>query len=161
MMMITDTDAKWPFFNKYHDNCYIKSHDTRQFVVLKESRESREYRLENKSAKDVIVYKIDGGLIDNNDVLKCDYGIFTEDNTLYFIEFKGADYIHALEQLLSTINILVVRPQVIVDRLNGRVVLSKMNVPAIVSTQEKKLTKLLKEKNGGFIKQCHVLKETI
>lgn len=133
----------------------------RPIIVLKEHQEKREYRLENKSGKDIVVYRIDGGLIDDNNVLKCDYGLFTEDNVLYFVELKGADYIHALEQLLSTVSILVVTPQVKVNKLNARVVLSKMNVPEIIPTQEKKLIKLLKCRNGNLIKHSQVLKEVV
>lgn len=159
--MITNSENNRPFFEAYSDNNYIISHDTRPIIVLKEHREKREYRLENKSSKDIVVYRIDGGLIDDNNVLKCDYGVFTEDNVLYFVELKGADYIHALEQLLSTVSILVVKPQIKVNKLNARVVLSKMNVPEIIPTQEKKLIKLLKCRNGDFIKQSQVLKEVI
>lgn len=159
--MITNSENNRPFFEAYSDNNYIISHDMRPIIVLKEHREKREYRLENKSSKDIVVYRIDGGLIDDNNVLKCDYGVFTEDNVLYFVELKGADYIHALEQLLSTVSILVVKPQIKVNKLNARVVLSKMNVPEIIPTQEKKLIKLLKCRNGDFIKQSQVLKEVI
>ena len=154
-------NSKWPFFEAYFDSKYITIHDTRQIIVLKEPREVREYRVENKSGKDIVVYKIDGGLIDDNNLLKCDFGVYTEDDILFFIELKGSDYIHALEQLLNTVNILVVKPQIKIGSLNARIVLSKMNVPRIIPTQEKKLIKLLKCRNGDFIKQSQVLKEVI
>ena len=135
--MIINVGSKWQFFNNNHDKSYINSHDTRQTIVLKEPRESSEFRLENNSGKEIVVYKIDGGVIDNTNVLKCDFGIFTEDNILYFIELKGTDYIHALEQMLSTIDILIVSLQTSVGQLNARIVLSKMRVPDINVTKEK------------------------
>lgn len=154
-------DGKWPFFSAFNDKKYIISHDERKIVVLREPKESREYRLENKSGKDLVVYQIDGGLIASNAVLKCDFGIYNEDDVLFFVELKGADYIHALEQLISTINILIVKPQINVARLNARIVLSKISVPAIIPTQEKKLQSLVKSRKGDFKKRCRLLKETI
>lgn len=159
--MKIETGKTWSFYTAFHDESYIKWHDTRKNVVLKEPKESREYRIENKNGKEIVVYQIDGGLIKDNNVLKCDNGVLTEDDVLFLIELKGADYIHALEQLLSTINLLIVRRQLKVSSLNTRIVLSKMNIPGIISTQEKKLTKLLKLRNGNHVKQCQVLKDTI
>lgn len=155
------TGVNWPFFSAYNDKRYIQSHDERKIVVLREPKESREYRLENKSSKEVVVYQIDGGIITSNDVQKCDFGVFTEDNILFLVELKGADYIHALEQIISTVGLLLVRPAIQVVRLNARIVLSKVSVPAIMSSQEKKLLAIVKSKGGNLIKQSRVLKETI
>ena len=141
---------KWPFFSAYNDEKYIKSHDQRKIVVLKEPKESREYRLKNKSAKELVVYHVDGGVVSSNDVLKCDYGIYTEDNVLFFVELKGSDYIHALDQMNSTINLLIEKPQIKVARLNTRIVLSKVSVPAILPTQEKMLIRVVKKYKGNY-----------
>lgn len=159
--MKIEVTTDWPFYSAYHRADYIPSHDNRKTVVLREPRESRVYRLENPSQKELVVYKIDGGLISSNDVLKCDNGIYTEDDTLYLIELKGADYIHALEQLLSTISILLQRPQVKVSKLFARIVLSKIRVPAIIPTQEKKLLAQVHSRNGNFDKKCQTLCERI
>ena len=159
--MKINASEKWPFFCAYHDKKYIKSHDQKKIVVLREPREAREYRLENKSVKELVVYQIDGGVISSNDVLKCDYGVFTEDNVLFFVELKGADYIHALDQMNSTINLLIEKPQIKIGQLNARIVLSKVNVPAIVPTQEKKLLLKVKKFKGTFIKQSRKLEEAI
>lgn len=156
-------DEKWPFFNLYHDEEYIQSHDTKKIVALKEKRESREYYLHNQSEQEIIVYKIDGGLIDSDTVIKCDYGIYTEQDVLYLIELKGSDYIHALEQIFSTINVLLKKPNINVRQLNARIVLSKNRTPNILPTQEKKLSSLIKREygNGSLLKQTRKLEETI
>lgn len=159
-MKIKETEAN-PFFNAYHDSGYIISHDSKKTVVLKEPHESREYRMENKVQKEIVVYRIDDGLVSSNDILKCDYGIYTEEDVLYLIELKGADYIHALEQLLSTISVLLERPQVNVSRLNARIVLSKVRVPDIIPSQEKRLLKQVRSRKGDFIKKCQKLCEAV
>lgn len=159
--MKINTGGNWPFFSAYNDSRYIQSHDERKIVVLREPKESREYRLENKSCKELAVYQIDGGIIISNSVPKCDFGVFTEDNVLFLVELKGADYIHALEQMISTIGLLIVRPAIKVACLNARIVLSKVSVPAIMPSQEKKLLALVKSKGGNLIKQSRVLKEII
>lgn len=159
--MKIEVTTERPFYNAYHDTGYIISHDNRKAVVLREPRESRVYRLENPSQKEVVVFRVDGGLISDNDVLKCDNGIYTEDDILYLIELKGTDYIHALEQLLSTINILLQRPQVKVSRLNARIVLSKIRVPDIMPTQEKRLIAQTRNRKGDFVKKCQMLCERI
>lgn len=150
-----------PFYNAYHGSDYITSHDNRKVVVLRELRESRVYRLENPTQKEVVVYRIDGGLITSYDVLKCDNGIYTEDDALYLIELKGADYIHALQQILNTISILLQKPHVKVSRLYARIVLSKIRVPDIMPTQEKKLLAQVHSRNGNFEKKCQTLCERI
>lgn len=159
--MKINTGGNWPFFSAYNDNRYILSHDERKIVVLREPKESREYRLENKSGKELVVYQVDGGVIASTNMLKCDFGVFTEDNVLFLVELKGAYYIHALEQILSTIGLLVVRPALKVARLNARIVLSKVCVPAILPSQEKKLLALVKSKSGNLIKQSRILKEIV
>lgn len=160
-IMKINANSDWTFFNTYHDDRYILSHDSRKTVVLKEPKESRVYRLNNQSGKELVVYTIDGGVITSDKVYKCDYGIYTEDNALYLVELKGREYLHALKQLLSTINILLISPGVKVNRLNARVVLSKARIPDIMPTDEKKLLAILKKNKGDFIRKCQLLEENI
>ncbi len=156
-------DEKWPFFMAYHDKEYIRTHDAREEVVLKEKRESREYRLHNQSGKEIVVYKIDGGLISTNKQIKCDFGIYTEQDVLYLIELKGSDYLHALDQIESSIDILLKEPNINVRQLNARIVLSKNRTPDIRATKEKKLKSLLKTKygKGTILKRTRVFEETV
>lgn len=156
-------DERWQFYISYHNEEYIQSHDARNKVVLKEKRESSEYRLHNKAQQDLVVYKIDGGLIKTNNQQRCDYGIYTEQDVLYLIELKGGDYSHALEQISSSIDILLKKPDINVKQLNARIVLSKCRTPDILTTQEKKLNNLLKNKygHGNILKKTRLLEDII
>ncbi len=159
--MKIDISEDWLFFKNYHDVKYIHSHNTQKVVALKESGESRKYILDNPLGKELVVYKVDGGLIDNNKVLKCDYAIYTEEDILYLIELKGCNYIHALKQLLNTIDFLIRTPHLKVYKLNARIVLSRVRVPDIRPSQEEKLCKILDTYHGSFDKKCRVLTETV
>ena len=162
-IMKIENNDKWRFFQAYHDGGYIKYHDSRKKVVLKERRESREYHLQNNSEQELVVYKIDGGIIEDNTLLKCDFGIYTEQDVLYLIELKGADFQHALEQIQSTISLLLDKPNVVVHQLNVRIVLSKYRNPDILSTEEKKLNRFLRTKfgNGSIKKKSRILEESL
>lgn len=162
-IMKIENNDKWRFYQAYHDGNYIKSHDARKKVVLKERRESREYHLQNNSEQELVVYKIDGGIIEDNTLLKCDFGIYTDQDILYLIELKGADFQHALEQIQSTISLLLEKPNVGVNQLNVRIVLSKYRNPDILSTEEKKLNRILRTKygNGTMKKQTRMMEESI
>ena len=154
---------EWPFFQAYHDENYILRHDFSKEVSLREPGENRTYKLHNKSGKEIVVYKIDGGLINNEDVLKCDNGIFTEDNLLFLIELKGADLNHALDQINNTIDILIKRPSIKVKKLNARIVLSRVSIPRITASKENKLKQLLHKSYGGgdYKKQSQTLEDSI
>ncbi len=156
-------ERKWPFFQAYHDNSYILHHNCRKEVLLRELGEKRTYRLHNMSVKEIVVYRIDGGIIDNDGVLRCDYGIFTEDDVLFLIELKGADLNHALDQINSTIDILLKRSNIRVKKLNVRIVLSKVSVPRIYASKENKLKQLLHKFYGGgdYKKQSRTLEDSI
>lgn len=154
---------EWPFYQTYHDGAYILRHDCCKDIPLREPKEKRIYRLLNNSGKEIVVYKIDGGIINNDKVLKCDNGIYTEDNLLILVELKGADLDHALDQISSTTNVLLRQPNIKVKKLNVRIVLSKVRVPDMLSTKEKKLKQLLQKSYGGgdYKKKSRVLVDTI
>ena len=152
----------FPFYERYHDERYVTSHDRRSVVTLKDKGESRVYSLINDSNKELVVYQIDSGLIDDKKVSKCDFGIYSEDNLLVLVELKGSDYSAAIEQLLSTIEILLKTPKVSVTRLFTRVVLSKARVLDILLTKEKKLKLLVeREYHGSHSKCSRVMKDTL
>lgn len=139
------------FFQVYQN--HIEWHDRRRNVSLKEKGEKSEYRLCNESGRDLVLYRIDHGLIAREDIPKCDFGIYTEDDWLILIELKGMDYGHALEQIESTINELVKKPQIPITRINGRIVLSRTRIPDILTTREIKLRKLLGHYSGNLDKK--------
>lgn len=156
-------EKEWSFFQAYNNNNYILRHDCSTTVSLHEKGENRKYILHNnpKNKKEIIIYKIDGGLIDNNRDLKCDYGIYTEDDLLFLIELKGANLDHALDQINNTIKILLKQP-IKVKKLNVRIVLSKVRTPDIYATKEKKLMQsLLKFYGGDYKRKSRILEEKL
>lgn len=154
---------EWPFFQAYHDNGYILRHDCSKEASLREPGENRTYKLHNKFGKEIVVYKVDGGLINDENVLKCDNGIYTENDWLFLIELKGTDLNHALDQINNTIDILLKRPNKKVKKLNARIVLSKVSIPRISASKENKLKQLLHKSYGGgnYKKQSRLLEDTI
>lgn len=104
--------------------------------------------------KELVCYRVDGGLISSKDVSKCDFGIYSEDDLLLLVELKGADYNKALEQLLSTIDILLRNPSIPVSKVCTRVVLSWARVPDVLVTKEKKLKLMIKREYRGNHSKC-------
>lgn len=153
----------WPFYTAYHDPAYILRHDCSKNVTLRELHESRVYRLYNPRGLEVVFYKIDGGIIDSNEVNKCDYGILTENNDFFLVELKGADINHAIDQINSTIDLLFKRDKKIVKTLSARIVLSKVKIPNIIETKERKLKQLLHNNygRGTYCRKTQLLEETI
>lgn len=74
-------------------------------IVSKDKNDNRKHVAYNRKASNVFQYKIDGDVIKTTDICKCDYLLENETSkTLYFIELKGSDLIHATKQIESTIN---------------------------------------------------------
>lgn len=161
-LKISDSE-QWPFYKAYHEKETILRHDCSKDIPLREPREKRLYRLLNKDGKEIVVYKIDEGLIKGNKTKKCDYGIYTENDFLILVELKGADLNQAIDQINETMNILLKSPNVRVKTLKARVVMSKVRVPSIQSTKEKQLKQLLQKSYGGgdFLKKSVCLEEVL
>lgn len=147
------------FCEKYTDNSYIISNDCRKLIPLKDKGTST-YIGENDNEKRIIVYQIDNGIIKSQSVVKCDYGLYNwDEDIIYLIELKGTDYDQAIEQITSTINLLIT--QCDINSVNARIVLTKVRTPEIGTTKEKKLKILLKKYNGTLEKKSKVMTEKI
>lgn len=150
------------FKEKYANVEYISSEDNRSTVVLKDKGQPRKFVGKNPNGKLLLtVYWVDGKLIASNVKSgKCDFAIYTDTDSLYLIELKGADYVHALEQICDTITRLI-SPDVNIKVIHARVVLSKVQTPALRSSVETKLTKLLKKYKGDLQKASVQMQETL
>jgi len=158
----SDKPKIFAFYEDYHDSSYIESHDTRQIVSLKEHGESRKYYLHNDIEKELVVYKIDDGLDkDKGDGdIKCDYGIYTEDDLLILIELKGGDYKKAIQQITNTTKFLGLNGTNKIKRLLARAVLSNgRRVPNVRESDLTRLKQLISKYNGG-IKDEYIQKST-
>ena len=151
------------FSEKYNDDAYIESKDQRKIVVLQDPKGgSSKYIGDNIQEKEIIVYRIDNGILKGQNVKKCDYGLYTTDNdTLRLIELKGSDHEKAVKQIMNTFEKIIQKTTIDIYRVCGRIVLSRKRVPAIKSNYEKKLIKLLLAKNGDLITKVRLLKEKI
>lgn len=159
-----DSDAPkelYDFFEHYHDDSYILSHDCRRYVSLKDKGETRKYSLENDLKKDLVVYHVDGGVIQGNDTNKCDFAIYTEDKWLVLVELKGADYNKAIGQIISTIDQLIKIPEVSVNRVFSRIVLSKVRAPELRTSTETILKNRMIQYRGNLKKATNELKEKL
>ncbi|NEQ71180.1 MAG: hypothetical protein F6K21_38005 [Symploca sp. SIO2D2] len=105
---------------------------------------------------------VDGCLIQSQGKAKCDYIIIVcntqkqEDSSnreffdnVYFVELKGRDFLHAVDQLTQTINDF--KSQVN-GKLFARIVLSKVSKPEVIKVDAKvvRLKKILKQYGGNL-----------
>ena len=124
-----------------YQDCQLFS-DNRSRAVFKDAKVSREYIGKNANKKELIGLRVDDCLILEGQ--KCDYLLINvDDKTLYFIELKGSDLIKAINQIDRTLDILL--PKIEHQTVNGRVVLSRVSTPDLVSSRYIKLKKRLKK----------------
>jgi hypothetical protein len=127
-------------------------------VVFKDDKVSRKYIGKNPKQKDLIGLRVDDCLIKEGQ--KCDYLLINvNDKTLYFIELKGSDLVKAIDQIDRTLDILL--PKIEHQTVNGRVVLSRVSTPDLVSSRYIKLKKRLKDLNGTLEQKSVLMEEII
>lgn len=155
--MGNNTDKKivvsddFPFFKAYNDSSYIKFHDQRSVVSLKDDGKkgsTTTYVMTNSQNKDLVAYMIDGHLIPGSETNKCDFGVYLVNNELYLIELKGGDekqYRHACEQISATIDQLINIPDIKVNAIHARIVVSQGHKPNVRYTEEAALLQKLKK----------------
>ncbi len=124
-------------------------------IVCKENKS--EYRYENTSQHEVAKIKIDGGLIGDATTTRCDYLLVDWDGHIaVFIELKGSDVYHAMDQIRLTIDHVSPFPQEFNSgKILARIVATKVrdSAPDIKNTSEyKKLTTRIVRNNGSSAK---------
>lgn len=140
-----------------YQNCQLFS-DNRSRAVFKDAKVSREYIGKNINKKELKGLRVDDCLI--IDGQKCDYLLINvNDKTIYFIELKGSDLMKAIDQIDQTLDILL--PKLEHQAVHGRVVLSKVNTPNLVSSRYIKLKKRLKDLNGTLEQKSIQMEENI
>lgn len=109
----------------------LKSYDTRKLAVVEEKK--KKYELTNLKADHIAVFQIDSGMISVPNEMKCDNLLLDIDLKLaVFVELKGTDLKHALEQVDVTVDRLL--PGLPNYRIFARIVTSnRTNVPNIKS----------------------------
>ena len=82
----------------------------KSIITFKDKGESRKISFNNPEQLEIIEIKIDGGLICNVKMVKCDYMLYIPSGYKYrenYIELKGSDIAHAVEQIISTVQYLL------------------------------------------------------
>jgi hypothetical protein len=134
-------------------------HDSRSIVPCKDKGHATEYRYINQSNNHLAKYRVDGGLISDNDA-KCDFLLLNcERKQAYFIELKGSDIIHAIEQIDRSIDML--KPSLPEFAVFARVVISRVNTINLKNTKLLKLERKVKSMHGNLDKKTRLLVETV
>jgi len=134
--------------------------DERKKVVVEEKR--RKFTLENPSETHICRIKIDGGIIQDQDIRKCDYLVLVcENEAAYFVELKGRHFSRAVEQLTNTIKYFVENYNCGATAIFARAVLtSSPTAKAIKAAPEvRKLKQLVKRYGGDFVYGTEQLEE--
>ena len=132
-------------------------HEQRPIVTCKDKGSKVKYIYKNKDSNYLSIYRVDGGLIDNG--AKCDYLLLNcEKQQSYFIELKGSDLSHAIDQIDRSINILK-------NDLSGfaffaRIVLTRVNTTDLIDPKLIRLERKVNGLNGNLKKQTGLLEES-
>lgn len=118
-----------PRLSKQCNNNCLKSFDNRRHISISENR--KKYLLHNDVADFIAVFHVDGGMIQSHEIIKCDNLVLDATSMkAIFVELKGTNLAHALEQVNTTIDML--SSDVTEYSLFARIVTSnRTNVPNI------------------------------
>lgn len=78
-------------------------------IVLQENKSKITFL--NPNQDKILIIKVDGCVISDNETLRCDYALMPSDEVEIYVELKGSDIVHAVAQLESTIRLLSDNPQ--------------------------------------------------
>jgi hypothetical protein len=142
-------------FDKHTENIDNLKQST---IVCKENKSTYQYN--NKSQYRVAKIKIDGGLLANKNIEKCDWLLVNWDNGVsYFIELKGCGFAKAITQVQSTLDTLLSSLRDLnVSVVNVRIVTTK-TYPDF--KQDRNYIRLRKqiEGTGGIFKNKNIFLE--
>jgi hypothetical protein len=132
--------------------------DNRKIVIVEEN--SRKFEGVNAKQKPFELYRVDGCLIKEGQ--RCDFLLLncSDELVAYLIELKGSDLIHAVRQINTTLSHFLNELRDF-KKINGRIVLTKVNSPDLKSSDFIKLTKKIRQLGGTLEYKATVLKESI
>jgi hypothetical protein len=143
---------------KPFDSHFEFQHEQRTTVICKDKGSKPQYIYENQTPDYLSKYRVDGGLIDDAGA-KCDYLLLNcNKSQSFFIELKGSDIIHAIEQIDRSIDLLK-------DKLAGlsvfaRIVVTRVNTIDLIDTKYLRLKKKVERLNGNLLHKSRELRET-
>ena len=78
-------------------------------IVLQENKSKITFL--NPNQDEILIIKVDGCVISDNETLRCDYALIPSDAVEIYVEWKGSDIAQAVKQIESTIKLLSENPQ--------------------------------------------------
>ena len=116
--------------------CEERRSDTK--IVLQENKSKITFLNPNKD--EILIIKVDGCVISDNETLRCDYALIPSDAVEIYVELKGSDIEQAVKQIESTIKLLSENPQKI------------KKLCFVVSTRVPKQTTSIQQRQSHFKK---------
>ena len=142
---------------KRYEHCCEFIEQKNKIVTCADKQCYTKYIYENESLDSLSKYRVDGCLINDND-LKCDFLLINRTKKIsYFVELKGSDLIKAVEQIDRSINVL--HEYFKGYSIQARIVLTRVNTTDLKSIKLIRLENKLKKMNGRLIKQTRKLIE--
>lgn len=89
-------------------SCY--KYEVSPIIILKDptnpkNKKGPVLKIINKNKERIRIGQVDGCLVTNNEI-RCDFEVFYEDILSSFIELKGSDIKHAIEQIKNSIRLV-------------------------------------------------------
>jgi len=136
---------------KPFSNNFDFQHEQRETVSFTDKGSKTKYSYDNKANNYLSKYRVDGGLIADNGY-KCDYLLLNCNKVkAFFIEIKGSDLIHAIEQIDRSIDML--KKTISEFSIFARIVLTRVNTTDLKNTKYLKLEKKVKALKGDLIQR--------
>lgn len=118
---------------------YIKYRNREKTLMF--SEKGRSYYGLNPDPKEILGFKVDKGLI-NDENGRCDYSLIVQSDVCFLIELKGCDVSHAAKQIMSTREIF--EKNYGVRKFVARIVCSKAKTAELNSNTFKRMDRLMK-----------------
>lgn len=107
------------------------------------------YSLLNPQRREVCKIQLDGCVLNDSSLLKCDYLFLScETSAAFFVELKGSDILHAIDQIEKSIE--QIGKDIAATRINARIVLSKAQTPDMRTPKYLKFKKKIHGLGGTF-----------
>ncbi len=146
---------------KNYLNCSINSNE--KLIVFKDKRTPRKLIIENKSKLNIIKITIDGGLLPQS-IQKCDFMLYIPKGCMHkeiYIELKGSNIKHAVDQIRSTINYLIKNTYSIQKKNKRKGYIIGSRIPSADTSVQKHKINMKKEYNLELIVKTGIFTDTI
>jgi hypothetical protein len=113
-------------------------------IVLQENKSKITFLNPNKD--EILIIKVDGCVISDNEISRCDYALIPSDAVEIYVELKGSDIAQAVKQIESTIKLLSENPQ----KIKKLCFVVSTRVPQLPTSIQKLKIQFKKKFNASF-----------